>query len=68
MNGQQKNELLTLLKKMLPQADYEYVERLVEAGEPLTEADINRLLQAPGNEPIQKSLKTLDDNGLVGKG
>lgn len=68
LNGQQKDELLALLKKMLPQADYEYVARLVEAGEPLTEADINRLLQAPGHKPIQKGLETLNNNNLIGNG
>lgn len=68
LNGQQKDELLALLRKMLPQADYDYVAKSVEAGEPLTEADINRLLQAPGHKPIQKGLETLNNNNLIGNG
>lgn len=60
-----KDELLALLKKMLSPEDFEYVQRLVDAGLPLTEADINRLLQSGGHQSFEQGFELPDDEGTI---
>lgn len=60
-----KDELLALLKRMLSPEDFEYVQSLVAAGLPLTEADINRLLQPGGQDPFGEGFELPDDKGTV---
>ena len=64
-DGARKDELLALLKRMLSPEDFEYVQSLVAAGLPLTEADINRLLQPGGQEPFGEGFELPDDKGTV---
>ncbi len=70
MNGQRKDELLALLKKMVPPDVYERIRLLVESGalveggQPLTEAEIDSLLQSLGEKPVQDSLKLIDNEEL----
>ncbi len=60
-----KDELLALLKKMLSPEDFKYVQRLVDAGLPLTEADINRLLQSGGHQSFEQGFELPDDEGTI---
>lgn len=70
LNGQRKDELLALLKKMVPPDVYERIRLLVESGElveggqPLTDAEIDGLLQSFGNKPIQDSLEFFNNEDL----
>ena len=70
LNGQRKDELLALLKKMVPPDVYERIRLLVESGElveggqPLTDAEIDGLLQSFGNKPIQDSLELFNNEDL----
>jgi transcriptional regulator with XRE-family HTH domain len=70
MNGHRKDDLLALLKKMVASDVYERVRLLVESGElveggkPLSEAEIDGLLQSFGDKPIQNSLEFVDDDDL----
>ena len=70
MNGQRKDDLLALLKKMVAPDVYERIRLLVESGalveggQPLTESEIDSLLQSLGETPVQDSLKLLDNEEL----
>ncbi len=70
MNGQRKDDLLALLKKMVAPDVYERIRLLVESGElveggqALTEADIDSLLQSFGNKPVQDSFELLNNEDL----
>lgn len=58
-------QLLALLEKMIPPQEYERVVELVNAGLPLTEADIVRLVESSGQQPLQRGFDLLNDEGTV---
>lgn len=70
LNSQKKDELLALLKKMLPPDVFEQLRELVESGQliegdgPRTDAEIDSLLQSLAQKPIQDSLELLDNEDL----
>jgi transcriptional regulator with XRE-family HTH domain len=70
LNGERKDELLALLKKMVPLDVYEQLRQLVESGQlvegdhPRTDAEIDSLLQSLSKQPIQDVLELLDNEDL----
>lgn len=74
LNGQKKDELLALLKKLVPPDVYEQLRQLVESGElvageiPRTDAEIDSLLQSLSHNPIQDPLEFFEDEGLTSNG
>jgi transcriptional regulator with XRE-family HTH domain len=67
LNSQKKDELLALLKKMVPPDVYEQLRQLVESGQlvegdyPRTDAEIDSFLQSLSEQPIQDALELLDN-------
>jgi transcriptional regulator with XRE-family HTH domain len=57
-----KDSMLALLEKMVPPAIYDEVRALVESGRPLTEADIDRFLEASSQQPSQQRLQSFQDD------
>jgi transcriptional regulator with XRE-family HTH domain len=70
LNGERKDELLALLKKMVPLDVYEQLRQLAESGQlvegdhPRTDAEIDSLLQSLSKQPIQDVLELLDNEDL----
>jgi len=63
-----KDALLALLKKALPEDEFEKLKESVDAGRPLSESELFRLRQILGDKGLQQPFKLPDDTGTVGDG
>ena len=63
-----KDALLALLKKALPEDEFEKLKESVDAGRPLSESELFRLRQILGNTGLKQFFKLPDDNGTISDG
>ena len=63
-----KDALLALLKRALPEDEFEKLKESVDAGRPLSESELFRLRQILDNQGLQQPFKLPDDTGTVGDG